>query len=446
MQTAETSPTLRDIVLIGGGHSHVGVLRRFGMRPQPGVRLTLICTDVHTPYSGMLPGYIAGHYSYDQVHIDLSRLCVATGARLIVGQAVGLDRGQRLVRLHGRPALRYDWVSVNVGSTPATMAVAGAAEHAVPVKPIAQFNQRWQALLARAADPATSCLTVAVVGAGAGGVELALALQHRIVGLWQSQARAARLVLHVVSASATVLPTHAPSVQRHFAQLLAQRGVQVHLSAPVTELHPGGLMAGGQMLQADTVLWVTQASGPAWLQDTGLALDAQGCIKVNDHLQSVSDERVFAAGDVASLPGHALEKAGVFAVRMGRPLADNLRAAVRGQPLQTWRPQRRWLALIGTGDARAVASRGAFRFGLGKHTGRWMWAYKDWIDQRFMQRFSPAPGAMQMIATKADSTGAAADLGLDADESAQAISAIAMRCGGCGAKVGATVCGLMRMC
>ncbi len=439
MRSPDTQPTLRDIVLIGGGHSHVGVLRRFGMQPQPGLRLTLICTDVHTPYSGMLPGYIAGHYSYDDVHIDLSRLCVATGARLIAAKAIGLDRSQRLVRLEGRPPIRYDWVSINVGSTPNTSAVAGAAQHAVPVKPIAQFNQHWQALLARAQDPATTALTVVVVGAGAGGVELALALQHRLAGMWRSAGRMATLTLHVVGASATVLPTHAPRVQRHFADLLRQRGVQVHLNAPVTQVLADGLVAGGQTLRADTVLWVTQASGPAWLQGTGLALDAQGCVLVTEHLQSITDDRIFAAGDVASLQDRPLEKAGVFAVRMGRPLADNLRAAALGQPLQAWRPQRRWLALIGTGEARAVASRGAFSFGLGLSTGRWMWAYKDWIDQRFMQRFSPAPGAMKMVANSADSASAAADLKLNTDESAQAISAIAMRCGGCGAKVGATV-------
>ena len=111
MQVSE-QPVLRDIVLVGGGHSHVGVLKRFGMRPVPGVRLTLVCTDVHTPYSGMLPGYIAGLYGYDDVHIDLGRLAAFAGARLYRDEVIGLDReaGRGLCR--HRPPVPYDLASI----------------------------------------------------------------------------------------------------------------------------------------------------------------------------------------------------------------------------------------------------------------------------------------------------------------------------------------------
>lgn len=139
---APEQPVLRDIVLVGGGHSHVGVVRMFAMHPEPGVRLTLVCTDTHTPYSGMLPGYIAGHYGYDDVHIDLRRLCVWAGARYLRAEVTGLDRGQRQVLLRGRPPLAYDRVSINIGSTPQIAQLPGAAEHAVPVKPIVRFNER----------------------------------------------------------------------------------------------------------------------------------------------------------------------------------------------------------------------------------------------------------------------------------------------------------------
>ncbi|MDE2359260.1 MAG: FAD-dependent oxidoreductase, partial [Betaproteobacteria bacterium] len=178
MQPAAT-PITRDIVLIGGGHSHVGVLRMFAMRPLAGVRLTVICTDTDTPYSGMLPGYIAGHYDFDEVHIDLRRLAEATGARYYRDEVIGIDRAARKVLCRTRPAVAYDALSINIGSTPQLSSVEGAADYAVAVKPIRRFNERWLALLARVREHAGPT-TIAVIGAGAGGVELTLAMQYRL--------------------------------------------------------------------------------------------------------------------------------------------------------------------------------------------------------------------------------------------------------------------------
>jgi len=424
-------PVARDIVLIGGGHSHVGVLRHFGMHPEPGVRLTVICTDVHTPYSGMLPGYIAGHYSYDEVHIDLSRLAVFAGARLYRDAVTGIDREAGKVLCSNRPPVPYDLVSVNTGSTPALASVPGAAALVVPVKPIYPFNQRWLALLQRVRRHSVGVLRIAVVGAGAGGVELMLAMQYRLRDEVQALGRDPDLLeFHLVGADDVVMRTHNAGVQRRFASVLAERCVHLHLGSPVVEVRVGELhCANGEVVQADETMWVTQARGASWLQDTGLALDAQGCVVVNDHLQSISDPRVFAAGDVAAMQNRPLEKAGVFAVRMGRPLADNLRAQVRGQPLRAYRPQSRWLALISTGDRYAVASRGVLGF-----AGAWVWRWKDHIDRSFMRKFAEFP-PMPATAPAAQ----AGQLALQDEEALQAISAIAMRCGGCGAKVGANV-------
>ena len=431
MQTS-TPPVLRDILLVGGGHSHVGVLRSFGMRPAPGVRLTLVCTDAHTPYSGMLPGYVAGHYDFDAVHIDLSRLATFAGARFICAEATGIDRVARTVLLRGRPPMAYDRVSINIGSTPQVGQVPGAAEHAVPVKPIFQFNQRWLALLERVRHH-SGRLRIAVVGGGAGGVELLLAMQYRLRHELRLVNRdPAELEFALFTADATILPTHNAGVRRTFAEVLRARSVQVHAGAAVQRVEPGRVQtADGRWFDADEIVWVTQAGGAAWLAGTGLALDARGFVRVNEHLQSVSDPHVFAAGDVASLEDRPLEKAGVFAVRMAGPLAGNLRRSVQERPLLAYRPQRRWLALISTGDRYAVASRGALGF-----SGAWVWRWKDWIDQRFMRRFSGFP-AMDTAVPMARPSGA--DLPLTPDESLQAISAIAMRCGGCGAKVGASV-------
>ncbi len=431
MQTSE-QPVLRDIVLIGGGHSHVGVLRSFGMQPMRGVRLTLICTDAHTPYSGMLPGYVAGHYDFDAVHIDLSRLATFAGARFICAEVTGIDRAAHKVLLRGRPPIAYDRVAVNIGSTPQVNQIPGAAEHAVPVKPIFQFNQRWLALLERVRQHAGG-LCIAVVGGGAGGVELLLAMQYRLCNELRNLKRnPAELAFALFTADSSILPTHNAGVRRKFAEVLRQRGVQVFTGAAVQKVEAGRLQtAAGRWFDADEIVWVTQAGGVPWLAETGLALDDRGFVRVNAHLQSVTDPHVFAAGDVASLDHRALEKAGVFAVRMARPLAENLRRSVQEHTLQVYRPQRRWLALISTGDRYAVASRGALGF-----SGAWVWRWKDSIDRRFMRRFSEFP-AMDAAKPMADPAGNA--LPLTEEESLQAISAIAMRCGGCGAKVGASV-------
>ena len=431
MQAPE-QPILRDLVLVGGGHSHVVVLRMLAMQPEPGLRITLICTDIDTPYSGMLPGYISGHYSFDEVHIDLGRLSSFAGARFIHGEVIGLDRANQRVLLRDRPSVPYDLLSINTGSTPNVRKVEGAQAHTVPVKPIAHFNQRWLQLLDRV-RALHSRFTIAVVGGGAGGVELVLSMQFRLRHELQKLGRNPDLLRFVlIAASDSLLPTHAPGVRARFARVLKERHVAVHMRAKVTQVSPGCLHTqDGRTFDADETMWVTQAGGPAWLQSTGLALDDNGFIQVNEQLQTLDDPKIFAAGDVASFTARPLEKAGVFAVRMGPPLAKNLRLSLRGQPLVPYRPQQRWLALISTGDRYAVASRGAIGF-----AGNWVWTWKDWIDRRFMRKFTELPA---MAVTRPASATPASSLALSAEESRQAISAIAMRCGGCGAKVGASI-------
>jgi len=422
------SPLLRDIVLVGGGHSHVGVLRMWAMKPVPGVRLTLICTDTETPYSGMLPGFIAGHYDCEDIHIDVRRLAEFAGARYFRDAVIGLDRAERRVICRDRPPVPYDLLSINIGSTPSL--VPGAAEYSVPVKPIRQFGERLRALLERIKRH-VGWFNLAVVGAGAGGVELALALQYRLRGEIRARGRDPdTLAVHLFSASADILPTHNRAVRRSFERVLAERGIVVHRNAEIARVADGWLHTReGVAFAADAIFWATQAGGAGWLADTGLALDAAGFIRITDTLQSETDPRVFAAGDCASMIGRPLEKAGVFAVRMGPVLSENLRRAVLGRPLKRYRPQRRWLALISAGDRHAIASRGAFFA-----RGDWVWRWKDHIDRSFMARFADLPARMAAgMATEA------APLPLEAAEQTEADAALAMRCGGCGAKVGASV-------
>src|SRR5438067_7374754 len=310
----QSTPITQDLVLVGGGHAHVHVLKRFGMRPVPGVRLTLITRDIGTPFSGMLPGYVAGLYSFAECHIDLVRLARFAGARRIHDGAIGLDRAQRRVLCRAHPPIRYDLISLDIGSTPRLGDVPGAAKHTVSVKPIDHFGERWEALLERARD--LGHLRLALVGGGAGGVELALSAQHRLSELLKTTPEVTLVTRE------GLLPSHNKRVQLRFAQILAERGIRVVAHNPIVRVEPGRLIAAdGVEIGFDEALWVTEAAGAPWLADTGLPLDQRGFIIIDETYRSPADAAVFAAGDIATMPAHRREKAGVYAVRAGPPLA-----------------------------------------------------------------------------------------------------------------------------
>jgi selenide,water dikinase len=427
---SDTTPVLKDLVLIGGGHSHVAVLRRFGMRRLPGVRLTLVARDLDAAYSGMLPGLIAGHYTFDETHIDLGPLARFAGARLYHDEVVGIDLAAKRVICRNRPPVAYDLLSLNIGSAPNTADVPGATAHAIPVKPIDRFVAHWEVLWRRVLARREAS-RIGVVGGGAGGVELLLAVRHRLATLLAgagSSRPVAPPSYHLVCDTPTILPTLNASARARFSRALAARGVQVHTGQAVVRVEAGELhCAGGFVLPLDEILWVTAAGAAPWLADTGLALDARGFIAVDDSLQSVSHPDVFAAGDIASVAAHPRPKSGVFAVRQGRPLADNLRRRLLGKPARPFKPQRKFLSLISTGDKYAVAVRGDWAF-----EGRLVWLWKDWIDRRFIAKYNELPDMPEPAAQRLPA-------GLADRDVIKEISAIAMRCGGCGAKVGSSV-------
>ncbi len=411
-------PIETELVLIGGGHAHVGVLMNLGMAPMPGVRVTVISREGNAPYSGMLPGLIAGHYSFEQAHLDVRKLAGFAGAQFYHAAVTGLDLENRVVHCEGRPPVRFDVVSINTGSTPEMDAVTGAREQAIPVKPVDRFLERWREVRER--NDRSKTLRVVTVGGGAGGVELTLAAQHALKDAGQ------RAEFAMVSDAATVLPTHNQLVQRRYTRVLQARGVRVHLGERVVQAREGEVeLRDGSTLPFDVLFWTTSAAAPKWPKAAGLATDERGFIAVNDCLQSESHPFVFAAGDVAAVTKHPRPKAGVFAVRQGMPLARNLRLACAGKPLIPFHPQKNFLSLISTGDQYAVASKGPFAV-----EGRWVWQWKNWIDRRWMRQYQELPemGATLMkVATPAES-----------DNAAQLREPF-MPCGGCGSKVGFTV-------
>lgn len=419
----QAAPLLKDLVLVGGGHSHVHVVKSFGMKPMPGVRVTLIGRDIETPYSGMIPGFVAGTYSFDECHIDLARLCAWSGARLIHAEAIGLDRINRRVLLKDRPPVSYDLVSLDVGSSPSMDAIVGAAEHATPVKPIAELGRRWLGFLERVKDW-QGALRIAVIGGGAGGVELALAIDHRL----REVARNAQVSV-TLATKGEILSGQAEAARQRMRSIFKRRGVRLLENAATMLIDADAVhLETGESVAVDDVFVVTQASAAEWFASTGLPLDERGFFAVEPTLASSGDPMVFAAGDCASVTAHPRPKAGVFAVRHGPPLAENLRRVLLGQAPEPFTPQRRYLSILGTGDGHAVATRGDWAF-----EGACVWRWKDHIDRKWMRMYREPPAKpMDMVARTAPPDPALADA-----EAKRLLADVGMRCGGCGAKVGA---------
>jgi selenide,water dikinase len=377
----------KDIVLLGGGHAHVHVLKAFGARPEPGVRITLISRGPRMLYSGMLPGVIAGLYAPEEAHVDLRQLSAKSGATFIEAEVVGLDLAKKRVELAGLAPTSYDLLSVDVGIAPELALITGS-EHAIAVKPIGEFVQKLDDLLARCCR-ADGARRIAVIGGGAAGVELLLSLRTRILVEAQAAGLDPGEFSFALATEGEVLPTHNGFVRSAFRRIFAARHIALHEHSAAVRVAPGRIeFKNGATILSDEVLITTGAAAPSWFRSTGLALDNAGFLATAPTLQVVNNPDVFAAGDCATLVESPRDKAGVFAVRAGPPLAANLRRRARGQSLRPWRPQRRHLAIISTGERYGIASRGWF-----KVEGASVWRLKDWIDRRWMRRYPQSQAA-----------------------------------------------------
>ena len=369
---------MKRLVLIGAGHAHVEVLRRFGMRPPAGVELVLVSPHPDTPYSGMLPGWIAGHYSRSDCHIDLAPLAGFARCRFLQTTCNGINPDARLVFCENGRTLPFDVVSVDIGSRSPALETPGAVENALAVRPIDRFMAAWEEVC-RMAIAGRGPRHIAMVGAGAAGAEVVLSMQHRL----REIAPALRPEFELIGDDPDLLPGHNASVRAILKRVLDARGVKLRPNSRVERVDRGRLqLHNGATIATELIAWATGASPSMWPRSVGLATDDQGFILVNDALQSVSHPGVFAAGDIATVKSHPRPKSGVFAVRAGPPLERNLRRALRDLPPIAWQPQRHALALITTGARHAVASRDALAV-----QGNWVWQWKNWIDRRFMRRY-----------------------------------------------------------
>jgi selenide,water dikinase len=411
-------PIRKDLVLLGGGHSHAIALRMFGMKPLSGVRVTLLTEASDTAYSGMLPGHVAGFYSREQCHIDLRRLAQFAGAQLYLDRAIGLDLQTNQILCATRPPVRFDWLSIDIGSTPKPLDLPNPT--IIAAKPVRHFLQEWDRVVQRVTQSPDQPISLGIVGGGAGGVELALTIQHRL----QQILRAANqpqthLTIHLFHRAAELMLQHGRWVRDRLHQVLIQRDIQLHLPESVQTVNAGQVQCeSGLTVNCDEVFWVTHASAPDWLGKSGLAVDQEGFVLVDDTLRSCSHAQVFAAGDVATMVNHPRPKAGVFAVRQAKPLVENLRRSLQAKSLKPFQPQHHYLGLIGTADGSAIASWGTIGW-----QASWLWRWKDHIDRRFMQQFTDLPKMDDRLS----------------NSPAPKTTPSPMLCAGCGAKVGSSV-------
>ena len=371
---------MKRLLLLGGGHAHVQVLADLATRGLPGWEVLLVTPYARQIYSGMLPGWIAGHYPIEACAISLDTLAARARVGFLQASGTGLDLAGRQLLCSDGQRLPYDLISIDTGPMPALDGLPGSAAHALPIRPIEAFVAAWPAWVERLRQSASSAAApwrLLVLGAGAAGLEVAFAIQRRArVEGWRG------LQIRLVDPAGQPLRDAPPRARRRATELLAERGIEWLGQHRATRVSPGQLhLAQGEPLAFDLALMVTGAAAPAWPGRSGLATDAAGFIRVDASLRSVSHPEVFAAGDVAALP-EPRPKSGVYAVRAGPVLARNLRAACTGQPPGPWQPQRRALYLISTGERHALACWGRWAV-----DGAWVWRWKDHIDRRFMRRF-----------------------------------------------------------
>ena len=364
-----------DLVLIGGGHAHALFIKMWAMKALPGVRVTLISEGAITPYSGMIPGYMVGCYSQDDIHIDLVRLCSFAQVRFILDQVVSLDLDKNRIKLKSTSDLSFDVLSINIGSQP--LKPAHFSSKVTPIKPIANFLSTFDRIVNSGGKP-----KLAVVGAGASGVEVAKNLALRIPN--------GKVTL--IHASHQILPAFSEVVRSYLQEELDAISVEVIFDKKIEHEEDGTLQVGDWTRTFDHIFWTISPGPQGWIKDSGIKVDQAGFMLVSPSLQSLSHSYVFAAGDIASVDGYHLAKSGVYAVRGAKILFQNICSFLQGKPLASWAPNLEPLALIGIGGRYAVASKG--RFGAKSPL---LWKLKDYIDRKFMAQFENLTPMSKMV-------------------------------------------------
>ncbi len=360
------------VVLLGGGHAHLHVLCAFARRPPSNHEVILVSPSARQLYSGMLPGWMAGHFELSELTVDLNTLAARAGVKFVVARGTAIDAAKRVLSLDDGSELAYDILSLDVGSAPDDVARDPGAK-SLSVRPLEAFTLAWPELLKSMNESGKARLVV--VGAGAAGVEVAFAAKHALLS------RGASASVSLVSFDGSVIPLFARGAQQRVSELLSEREISVH--AGRARVVADGVQLegeGGIHIPAEHVILATGGRAPGWPGDSGLALTEDGFVSVDAAHRSVSHPEVFAAGDVSARVDVDLPHSGVHAVRAGPVLAHNLRVAVEGGSFKEYSPRQNTLALLATGGRSAVASWGSF-----SAAGTWVWYWKRWVDVRFVK-------------------------------------------------------------
>ncbi len=415
MNASEETLPKNDIVLLGAGHTNAHIIRMWRMKALSETRLTCVSNLTTATYSGMVAGTLAGQYHASRNEIDLVRLCAACNVRFIHAQATGLDSDNNLLLLDNRPPLKFDALSIGIGSQPQTLS---AEDIGLTIKPMQTFLPRLSAKLQELASlKKDRTLRIAIVGGGTAGVELAFCLPKFI----QRQFGKLGLVeLHLIEKGSQILSDMPPRAQILAQHELARQKVHLKRNCTIKSARSDCVEFENQeTLPVDLLIWATSATALKLHSPINLPKDERGFLLTRNTLQSVGNDSVFAVGDAGTVENQKLAKAGVYAVRQGAILWKNLRNYLLGVPLKKWRPQKTFLTLINSGDSRAIATYGQF-----STHARWCWHLKNWIDSRFIDKYQyyPDPSKMQHRHKQVRNHGNKP-----------------MPCGGCGCKVSASV-------
>ena len=412
----------RDIVLIGAGHTNMHIVRMWKMFPIRDTRLTLISPFSRATYSGMLPGTLAGLYEPDEMAIDLYRFAAPIGVRVIIEEVIGLDPDRRRVLFANRPPIRFDVASVGIGSVPAGADQWANSAAFLPIKPMATFRDRLVTRLddVRKSEPnkgSKALIQVVVVGGGAAGVEVTLCLEARL----RTQGMATQVTL--VDSGDTVLRGYLPGTIQKATDHFRRRQITIRSNVRVEEVTDSSLkLSDGTMIDADIIVWATGATPPALIENIPLSKGDDGFLAVRNTLQTIDDKPVFAVGDSATLVDSPVRKSGVYAVREGPFLWENLQRFLNGQPLKPYIPQSGFLSLLADGEGGSFLDYKKF-----SAHGRWTWQLKDHIDRKFMRMYQEYESMDAMLARSGQTHLKTNPL------------PPTMRCRGCGGKAGAGV-------
>jgi pyridine nucleotide-disulfide oxidoreductase family protein len=367
---------MKRLVLVGGGHAHLSVLEKLARAPRPGTEVILITPNRYQNYSGMLPGWIAGHYTREQSRVDLQPLVQASGVRMITASVTAMSADTRTLTLSDGQQVAYDLLSLDVGSETQTEGLSALGSRLLPVKPLDDFFDQWPDIEKQATRQKDYALVV--VGGGAAGVELAFAAQFAL-----ERAGAQAHVTLVVSPDG-ILKGHHPSVRRRVLAYTRQAGIVLYQQA-ASGLVDGLQFSDGHRIYADQVIAATGAKPLPWLRQSGLSLNQQGYILVDACHRTQSHPEVFAVGDTCARTDVQMARSGVHAVKAGPVLADNLYALLddSAAQLKDYQPRKSSLYLLACGPQYAIASWGRVSF-----EGHWVWRLKDWIDRGFIKKFS----------------------------------------------------------